>query len=601
MIRSIMIRSVRLVAIRLVLFLFTFTLAGCGKLLSGGVGGNLTISVNVGKTTLQAGDSTGLSANVMHSGGNSAVTWSISGSTCPNACGTLSNTMNGETYTTPDFTPATFMVTVTATAVADTSKSASTVLTINHSLSLACPTGNEGALKGQYAFLLHGGGSAGGFVLAGSITADGKGNITAGLEDINSKSAGPQTGLTIPSGQGLYTVGSDNRGCLGLVNSQNAMNIYRFALASFTAGVAASGRLIEFDDTTGNGTRAEGVLLQQNSASFTTSALQGNYVFGLSGENPSGGRYVATGVCTANAGSFSNCDLDSDDAGVVVSNMTGISGSYSVSASGRGTISTAVGQNFALYVVSASQFIAMATDPLDASHPTQSGQYELQSSGSFNNTALNAPAVMALASFDNAGQVVSASVGLLTPDGAGNATQVLDINHGGVYTAMQSSALTYVVSSNGRVAISGFSQPPVFYLSGPNRGFIVGTDTASTLGTFEPQTGGPFNNTSLSGTYSYGTDGTAAASRLIAVGSAIFDGMQNVSGTEDDSTPGGLLANNPTSNAQYSFLSTSVPPGRGTLDISNNVNPSVAYIVSPTKLIYINPPATRPRLVIVEK
>lgn len=577
-------------------------LPGCGSI-AGAIGGgpNLTITAQAQSTSLQAGQADLLSATVMHAGGNPAVTWSISGSTCPNSCGALS-TVNGETYTSPSFVPATFMVSVTATAVADPSKSASVTLTVNQSLSVDCPTGNEAALAGQYAFLLRGGGSAGGVTTTGSITADGKGNITAGLEDINSNSAGPQTGLTLPAGQSLYTVGPDNRGCLGLVNSQNALNIYRFGLSSVSGGVATAGRMIEFDDTTGNGTRAEGFLAQQDSASFLTSAIHGDYVFGLAGGDSTGGRYASAGVLTANAGAFSNGNMDSDDAGVLGTNITGISGAYSVASSGRGTLSLSPGggQNFILYMISASRFIAMSSDALDSSHPLQSGQVELQS-GALNNAALNAPSVLGLTSFDDSSAAPGAAVGVFTPDGNGNATQVLDVNAGGTYTPLQSSVLTYSVGLNGRVTISGIAQPPVFYLSAANRGFVVGTDAPATFGTFEPQSGGPFSNASLSGTYTYGTEGAAVGSRLTAVGSTTFDGTQNVQGTEDDSSPAGLLANNPTSNAQYSFLSNSLPPGRGTLDTSNNVNPSVAYIVSPTKLIYINPPATKPRLVVVEK
>jgi len=578
-----------------------FCLAGCGAI-GGGGGSNLTITVQAQSTSIQAGLSDSVNSTVMHAGGNPAVTWSLSGATCPNNCGALSSTTKSATYTPAEFVPVTFQVNITATAVADTSKSASVAVTVNHSLGVDCPSGSEAALAGQYAFLLRGGGPGGFMVLVGSITADGKGNITSGLEDINSNVASPQTGLTLPSGQSLYTVGSDNRGCLGLVNSQNTLNIYRFALSSFSAGIAGAGRIIEFDDTTGNGTRSEGFLVQQDAAAFASSAIQGNYVFGLVGGDSSGGRYASAGVCTANAGSFSNGNIDTDDAGVLETNLQGISGGYSVAATGRGTmnLSTGSGQNFVVYMISGSRFIALASDALDSTHPLQSGQFELQS-GAFDNAALNAASVLALTSFDSTSSAPGAAVGVFAPDGTGNATQVLDINVGGTYTPTQSSVLTYDVSPNGRVTVSGPAQPPVFYLSGANSGFVVGTDAAATFGSFEPQTGGPFSDASLSGTYSYGTDGAAVGSRLTAVGSTTFDGMQNVQGTEDDSSPAGLVPNISVSNAQYSFSSSSSPAGRGTLDTSNNINPSVAYIVSPTKVIYLNPPATKPRLVVVEK
>jgi hypothetical protein len=192
-------------------------------------------------------------SNVTHAGGNPAVTWALSG--CQSNCGTLVGNSVSAKYTAPLYASATFSVTVTATAVADPSKSAGVTITVNKSLSIDCPSGNESALNGQYAFLLRGGGQPGLVALAGSFTADGHGNITAGLEDINGNNAGAQTNLTLGRGS-LYSVGADNRGCLGVVNSRNMLSLYRLALASFSGGVADGGRIIEFDDPTGAGTRA---------------------------------------------------------------------------------------------------------------------------------------------------------------------------------------------------------------------------------------------------------------------------------------------------------------------------------------------------------
>jgi hypothetical protein len=146
--------------------------------------------------------------------------------------------------------------------------------------------------------------------------------------------------------------------------------------------------------------------------------------------------------------------------------------------------------------------------------------------------------------------------------------------------------------------LTPLTHPPVLYLIGPNQGFLVGTDEAAGFGSFEPQSGGPFNNASLSGTFSYGTDGTDVGHRLTAVGVLDFDGVTNNQAMEDQSTPSGLNPNAPLPNDQYSFSSSLTPPGRGTLDVSGHI---VAYIISPTKLVYINTPATEPRLVIVQK
>jgi len=512
------------------------------------------------------------------------------------------STANGETYAAPLFVGVTFQVTVTATAVADTSKSASVVLTVNKSLSVDCPSGNEGVLNGQYAFLMRGGGTPGTMAIVGSFTTDGKGNITAGLEDIHRSSSGAQTNLTITAGQSLYSVGSDNRGCLGLVNSQDTINLYRFALGGLSGGVATTGRMIEFDDTTGTGTRAEGLIGKQDPGSFATGGIQGDYAFGLAGPDSSGQPFVSAGVIAANAGSLSSGNMDSDDAGKLGSNVTGITGTYSVMPDGRGTLTLSIGggSNFALYMVSSSRFLVISTDTLSSSHPLESGEFLEQTLSSFDDTSLGAPAVTYTSGFDTTNSASVATIGSITPDGAGNATVVLDQNDAGTFTPLQSSTIIYVVGTNGRTTItSGLGQhPPVLYLVGANEGFVVGTDPAATFGFFDPQTGGPFSNASLSGTYAYGTEGAQVGGRLTAVGSIRFDGT-NDQGTEDDSTPAGLTPNIPFLVGQYSFSSSSSPPGRGTLDTASNN--TVAYIISPAMMVYINTPAARPRIVIVEK
>jgi len=98
-----------------------------------------------------------------------------------------------------------------------------------------CPTGNEGLLNGQYAFLLRGGGSPRLVAMIGSFSADGSGNITGGLEDLNDTASAPQTDLAVTSPASLYSVGVDKRGCLALVTSQVTI-LFRFALSSVSGG-----------------------------------------------------------------------------------------------------------------------------------------------------------------------------------------------------------------------------------------------------------------------------------------------------------------------------------------------------------------------------
>ena len=94
---------------------------------------------------------------------------------------------------------------------------------------------SNASLAGQYAFSMTGTESCGGqgsfFGRAGTFTADGNGNITTGLEDVN-----VCTGVaTIPFTGGRYSVGADGRGVVALTNSTGTTN-YSITLSTATAG-----------------------------------------------------------------------------------------------------------------------------------------------------------------------------------------------------------------------------------------------------------------------------------------------------------------------------------------------------------------------------
>lgn len=94
---------------------------------------------------------------------------------------------------------------------------------------------SNASLAGQYAFSMTGtelcSGQGSFFGRAGTFTADGNGNITAGLEDVN-----VCTGVeTIPFTGGTYSIGADGRGSVGLTNSTGTTN-YSITLSTATAG-----------------------------------------------------------------------------------------------------------------------------------------------------------------------------------------------------------------------------------------------------------------------------------------------------------------------------------------------------------------------------
>lgn len=148
----------------------------------------------------------------------------------------------------------------------------------------------NGSMKGSYAFLFRGFDANGPVIMAGSFAANGAGKITGGGLDVM-RTSGSQT--AVPISDGSYSLIEQNgsgvtifeqSGCLALTTSAGTTT---FALSmggcSTSAdpgtgtcladtkgnpGAFTTGRLIEFDDSTGAGTRGSGFLRQQDSSAF---------------------------------------------------------------------------------------------------------------------------------------------------------------------------------------------------------------------------------------------------------------------------------------------------------------------------------------------
>src|SRR6202040_2917124 len=85
--------------------------------------------------TVQVSQSQAFTATVQNDSQNKGVTWTLTGTSCAGvACGTLSSTLSASgapiTYTAPANAPNPATVTLTATSVADSTVSASAVITI---------------------------------------------------------------------------------------------------------------------------------------------------------------------------------------------------------------------------------------------------------------------------------------------------------------------------------------------------------------------------------------------------------------------------------------------------------------------------------------
>lgn len=552
---------------------------------------SISISPTQAKVALNAPQQ--FTATVTNDGTNSGVTWNLTqnGVACAPDCGTLTlaSTASGvpTTYTTPSIAPALPGLAVMATSVKDPTKSATAnVMLTNSNGNVACGagSGNESLLKGQYAFLLEG-------AVAGSFTADGTGRIIAGEEDSTKFSF--LIDATIDAATSSYAIGSDHRGCLALTVSGALTTYFRFALGSAnTNGVATTGHIVEFDDTTGTGTRAAGRILLQDPASFAAGQFKGNYVLGLIGTDLLGARVVVAGTFPSDGvSSIATASLDLNDAGTITSQaaLTNPGSFTCCSANGRGTLTLPFNgaweaSPFAFYMISSVEAFV-----LESGFGNYSGEaFGIPPGTAFSQSSLNGFSVLRETAQSASGPIVD--IASASSNGTGAMTVNDNVNNSGTF-ATGSTVLNYVVASNGRVMTTGSNSPPVLYLYGQNQGFLVGTDPDVTFGIVEPQAAGPFSDASLSGAYMLGTENPSASTVPLESGAVTADGSGNATGTSDQSSSAGLAQNQPVS-LTYSIAAD----GTGTFGID-----TTAILISGNKLVFISNTSANPTITVVEK
>ncbi|MFI5058816.1 MAG: beta strand repeat-containing protein [Candidatus Acidiferrales bacterium] len=567
----------------------------------------ITVSVTPNPATVPEDTSPQFTATVNFDPSNGGVTWALTQGTPPlpcspaPACGTISATssLSGTpiTYNAPSAVPSPNTVTLTATSVADTTKTRPVTITVLNP---------DSALNGHYAFLFNGFDDATGkqVAVAGSFTADGFGNITNGVEDINGPS-GPQTSVTFT---GTYIIGLDNRGTATFANSLGGNVTYALVVSSFNAGVATKAHLIEFDDTTGaTGTRGSGFMRLQDPTAFSLSKITGPYGFGISGQDSKAGRIAIAGIFSADgAGNISGGLEDINDAGTVT-NSVSFTGSYSApdATNGRvtgGVSSPAPTTHFSLYVVSASEALMMTTDA-ESTAGLESGSVLSQVPAPYTDGSLNAGSVFYEVGVNGASPTTQSDVriGLFSANGSGGLSITSDENDGGSFTIDNTiSNLTYSVASNGRVTITGGSgSQPILYLVGTNKAFFLGAGASVGFGFLEPQSAGSFGSLSITGTYFFGVAPPAVTASTVSSGFGTathgrfrFFFFNTLRVTQDSSVSNGTLTSGATSFSNFNvFSNRRTTTGNG----------SVIYLISPSKFVQIHQSDVAPTVSIFEK
>ncbi len=554
-------------------------------------------------------------------GGVPPYTWSITLGSVP-AGMTLNPSTGVISGTTTANAESSFTLQV---ADSQTPTAATATTTLHIIVQPTLPIGaNNSELVGAYAFRMAGisnGGTAGvdyGAATVGSLTFDGAGKITSGVQDLNNIN-NPMSNNPV---SGNYTLGADNRGTILLDNGSSVVTL-AIAAGDVTSGVAQTLRLIRFDDsgTDGSGIVATGLAKLQTTSAFT--ALNSTYVFGMQGHTPCVGcasvavtpfgPVSVVGYFTASGGSITG-GLE-DGAGINTSyNNVALGGTITApsATTGRGTLTLtptgtlfpAAPTHFAYYVVNANQMFLMSTDShgrgTSGLYTLLSGEADAQQIASYTSSTLSGSSI-GYGNIGIGGDGVGANptgtgAGIYRytfNQGAGTASATIDSNNAGAVSSQSFPVAAYTLSAAGRFNVAASNNAPIIYFYGDGAGFGTqqpnSTQTGSAgLLTFEPQMAGPFSISSLAGSFILGSLPPGAYGQGTNSGVATLSSTGAISVTLDSSKNDGTLVSDQAGSGTYSLdAGTGSTTGRGTI-----AGVSIFYTINSKRLVSIDSSVT---------
>ena len=393
-----------------------------------------------------------------------------------------------------------------------------------------CGSGNESVLNGQYAFTLSGYNSSGFLAAIGSFTADGSGHITAGTVDSNG-ALGVQSNIGITTSGSSYSVGSDYRGCATIATPFKTFTV-RFALDAVST--PSHGFLEEWDSGS-TAYIASGNIQRQ----YSISSPSGVWVFQDKGVNGSSDRAGAIGGLTfGSSNAITGGEYDDNITGTRTNIGAPISGgSYSSldSTTGRFTITTTLnGVSYgrvAYMVLNSYDYVELTTAAPSSTTSVLLGAGKQQSTPALSgNIVYYASGLKNSSGFAEFGQVTANGTSFTLRDYQDNA---------GTWTNTDtSSTCNYTLDGYGRMTSSGAgcgTNPVLFYVTGTNRGFLLGTNAVVALGQFENQ-----ESTSVLTLanlsyypYSFGTQEIVNRNAMTAVGAMQISSSGVTSGKTD--------------------------------------------------------------------
>jgi hypothetical protein len=353
-----------------------------------------------------------------------------------------------------------------------------------------CFQGGSGvAADTPYAFFYTGFDADGPVIFAGSFTADSRGNITSGVEDVV-RSSGTQLAQPLTTG-GSVVFDNGGRGCMLLTTATGST---AFRSAPTTRDTVTSffrdGRMVEFDDADGTGTRGTGSFRIQDGTVFST-ALTGPYVFRLSGHDNNGGHFAAAGQVVMDSGVITSMTADVNNAGALAGPIGGTGTFSGADVNGRGTATIGVGSqvlDLIYYVVDANHLIFASSHRASPGHPAVTGEATL-GAGPFSESSLSDSDIYRLGGAVHG--TPDLNIGVLHFDGVGGLSGVALARAGGSPSSTSLAGNYAIDPTLGRVTFSGTAIPAVGYLALDTNGltaYLVGTGASAASGVMEFQT-----------------------------------------------------------------------------------------------------------------
>jgi len=471
----------------------------------------------------------------------------------------------------------------------------------------ACTTTPSPLAAGQYAFVLGGNDPSKPMVIAGSITTDGKGNITAGDVDVNDNGVvSSATGLTGTIAFDTLPTGSVGLGALGTFVLPNTVgSVTHFLELGFAFN--SEGTFGSIMDLSANNFIVAGTIQQQSAPALSLAGMAGSYVVALNGKTGNEPTSVLGRFTLAAGGATSALSFDRSIAGVNTAGPTAGTivtfGGAGNDGSGRGTFTLTMNdgltpnptQTFAYYAVNTSRFIAAEIDANGTMMLNSSSQTAIPASADTTGSAF------AMAGFDTATASGITTVGQLIISSATSGTIANDTNDNGVVnsnTALAIPADTYsATTGRGTAAVTsgvtnGFANSVVFYLTATGTGFLmdntVGATNRAMVGPLTPQMGvGSFSNAGDLGGSSIVLGEGAAVNLAEEAFAGEFNPLSDTIVEDERYTNNGsvVTATDNTSPA-VAFLSLSASSGRGTFTIGNDTY--AFYVIQPNQFVFIN-------------